>query len=250
MTNFSFASAIVDIIALGILILFAVLGAKNGFVKTFLSSFGSIISLLLAVLLCTSVARYTEKSFEFVTKTSLWLNGLLSKVFGNVLMNTTLSNVTPEAMQSGGIAGWLIVIVLSLKNDGSIPTDVTLSNIICPVFAYYLVCILAVIGLFVIFKIICFIVGSVVKSMHSIRLVSAIDVNLGWALGLVRAIVFIQFAIIVCSIIPLGFFQDIIIGVENSILTSFINKINLFSVIVKIFANINLVEIVKSVILE
>ena len=240
-------SAIIDILALCLIIGMAIHGAKNGFIKTFFHSFGSIIALFLAVLLCSTVANFLESSYGTVTNVTTWLEATLTKVFGDEVMNTTLRDVTTDALNQYGIAGWIADIVLDLKNDGSIPLDTTLNQIVCPVFGYYLVCILSAIVLFILFKIIFFIIGSIVKSMHSLFLVAIVDKNLGLVLGIIRALFYIQFLLLIITAIPLGFFQDVMICVNSSYIAGFINRFNVYGLIVNAFTTGNVVEMIKSV---
>ncbi len=246
--NYNLYSAIIDIVALIIIIGFTIHGAKNGFVKTFFSSFGSIIALLLAVLLCSSVANFLEKTYGFTTTVSNWLNNFLNKTFGSDIMNTTLEDASTNGLKENGIAAWLINLILSVKNDGSIPMDVTLNQVICPVFAYYTVCIISAIGLYIVFRLIFLVLGVIVNKAHSIFLVALVDKNLGLLLGIVRGIFYVQFLVLVLSVIPLDFVQIISLNVDNSILTKFINSFNIYRIIVGLFASSNLTENIKNLI--
>ena len=69
--------AIVDIVALILFVGFAINGAKKGFIKSLISTFGSIISLFVAILLCSSVANFLENQFGFATQIGSWLNALV-----------------------------------------------------------------------------------------------------------------------------------------------------------------------------
>ena len=244
--NYNIYSALIDAIALTIIIVFSFLGAKNGFVKTFFTAFGSLISLLLAVLLCKSVANFLEYKYQFITSVSKWLNGILTKAFGDSIMNTTLGQANAGSLASGGLTSWLITIVLSVKANGSIPTDVTLNQIICPVFAYYVVCGIAILGLYIIFRIIFYILGETVKNMHSIKVVAFVDVNLGWLLGILRALIIIQFALIIISIIPLGFVQDIYSYTLTSIVGQAASKINVFTIILNSLAKLDVINVISN----
>ena len=54
---------IIDIVTVALLLIFAIVGTVRGFAKTFISSFGTILSLIFAVLLCSLVATFLEQSF-------------------------------------------------------------------------------------------------------------------------------------------------------------------------------------------
>ena len=134
---------IVDVVAIAFVALFAIRGISKGFAKLFVSVFGTILSLLFAVLLCTSVANFLQSQFSLVTTVSKSISGILEKVFGGPIMNTTLEQATTEKLAELGLGDWLSSIILSFASDSSIPTDTTLNEIICPTFAYYVVIVIA-----------------------------------------------------------------------------------------------------------
>ena len=237
-------SLITNLIIIGILVSMGFLGAKRGFVKSFFAIFGSILSVLFAVLLCTTVADFLESKYSLVTSLSNSVSGVLSGIFGGELMNTPLESTSETALSKANLASWIIKIILSVKLDGAIPPETTISQIISPVFGYYIACIISVIGLFILFKIAFFIVGEIVKDMHKIKIVGMLDVTLGAVLGIVEAIVFLQVLFMIIKVIPLGFFQTLTIYIESSAVANFIDQINLFSIIVKSITENNLIEVI------
>ena len=138
---------VVDAVAVIMLVIYAIMGLKNGFVKTFFKAFGSIIAFTLSALLCSSVANFLENQFELITKISAWLSGVLTKTFGATLMNTTLEQATGEMLANNGVASWIIGLVLNSQN--SIPKDVTLNQVLCPVVGYYMACAISFIVLYI-----------------------------------------------------------------------------------------------------
>ena len=242
--DLSSISLITNIIIVCILVSMGFLGAKRGFVKSFFAIFGSILSVLFAVLLCSTVANFLETKFSLVTSLSNSVSGVLSGIFGSELMNTSLQSSTEATLTETNLATWIIKIILSVKADGSIPIDTTINQIISPVFAYYITCIISVIGLFILFKITFFIIGEIVKDMHKIKIIGTLDVTLGAILGIVESIVFLQVLFMIIKVIPLGLFQTLAIYLETSAVANFIEQINLFSFIVKGITENNLVEII------
>ena len=237
-------SLITNLIIVGILVSMGFLGAKRGFVKSFFAIFGSILSVLFAVLLCTIVADFLESKYSLVTSLSNSVSGVLSGIFGGELMNTPLESTSETTLKETNLATWIIKIILSVKADGSVPPEASISQIISPVFGYYIACIISVIGLFILFKITFFIIAEIVKDMHKIKLVGMLDVTLGAILGIVEAIVFLQVLFMIIKVIPLGLFQTLTIYIENSALANFIDQINLFSIIVKSITENNLIEVI------
>lgn len=239
--------AIIDGVALIIILLSFIMGAKKGFVKTFLSVFGGLLSLLIAVLLCSAVARFLETRFGTVTAVSGWLEGVLSNLFGSDLMNTTLQEANESSLAEAGLAKWLLEIVISYKGTDGISQTITLNKIISPVFAYYIVAFLCIIGLYIIFRIIFYLIGEIVLKMHSLSLVRITDGILGAVLGLIRGVLIIDILLLLLSVIPIGFMQNIAVETDNTVITAFIGRFNLFGYILEQFLNGNISDIITDI---
>ncbi len=238
--------AVVDIVALTILVSLTVLGAVKGFTKTFISVFGILISLILSALLCSTMALFMESKFSMITSISNGLTGILNGIFGDELMNVPLSTANEELL-NGNIALWLTSIILSAKNNPNISQTATLNQIVSPVFAYYVTVIISFVILYILFRIILFLVGELVKKAHKIVLVKKVDCTLGALLGFIRAFVIIGLSVAIIKILPIGFVQDFVIVIDNTILTKFCSTINIGSVIINLFANVNIGGVIEKV---
>lgn len=225
-------SAIVDVVALVLIIAFALWGCIRGFVKTFFSAFGTILSLLIAILLAPSVANFLQDKFQFVDTVSNGINNVLTDHFGTNIMNLTLEQATKEHLANAGIAGFIVDIILSARAESSIPNNTKLSQIVCPAFAYYIVQIICIIGLFIIFKLIFRLVGDIAVKMHEKKKFARVDKTLGFALGVIHGIIILEFLIIGIKIIPIGFLQDIYAAIQTSIIAGTIEKISLFNLLI------------------
>ncbi len=231
-------SAIIDIVVAALIILFALMGLFRGFAKTFISAFGSILSLILAVLLASTVATFLQNKFGLITKISDGLAGVLTNIFGEQIMDTTLAQATEENLAQAGVAGWIANIILSIRGADNIDMDITLNQIICPVFGYYITVIISIIALYIILRILLFLIGEIIKKLSKISIIGAVDKTLGLFLGLIRGIIFVQIAILIINVIPLSFFQELSVNIEASVLAAFINKINIFGIIINSVAGI------------
>lgn len=242
----STASAIIDVVALAILVIFAISGLTKGFVKTFVSVFGTIISLLLAVLLCSQCANFLQNQFGFITTVTEKVSNVVNSVFGEELANTTLNNAIESSLSESGLSSWLIKIILEAKNDGTIPMDTTLNQIISPALAYYTVCGISIVLLFVVFKILLFILGDMTKKLSALSLVGAVNKALGLLLGFVRGVIIIQFAVIIINALPIGFVQQLSLVAQNSKIVGFICNINIFDIIIKSISHLDILSFIKS----
>jgi len=241
-------SATIDIVALVFVIIFALWGTIRGFTKTFFSVFGTMLSLLFAVLLCSSVANFLQTKYSTVTKVSESIASILTNIFGDKLMNTTLSDATTEYLKEQGVGSLIISVVLSSQADGSIPMNTTLNQIICPTFAFYVVAIISAIVLFIVFKLIFYLLGAVVKKMYANKIVAKLDRTLGFVLGFLHGVVILELIIMAISIIPVAFFQDIYAGIQQTTFTRIIESISLYKVIIKVISGGNVINIIKGII--
>jgi uncharacterized membrane protein required for colicin V production len=238
--NAPYFSALIDILALSIIVIFTIIGFVKGFAKTFVKIFGTILSLLFAVLLCTAFANFLENTFGLVTGISNGIMGLVSRIFGDKIANTTLEQAVLSDLNEAGLPEWIISVIMGLKENIDIPTNVTLNQIISPTLGYYVACGIALIILYILFKVAFFLLGEVISKLHSIILVGAIDRVLGLAIGLIRGVVILQIASIVINIIPIEFTQQLSMALGNSKIYGFIMNVNIFDIIIKALSIINI----------
>ena len=243
--------AIVNVVALLFVGGFAVWGFYKGFTKTFFSVFGTLLAILFAVLLAPVVAEFLESKFSFVTTMSNKIEDLLVKSFGEELMSVPLSNVAEEYLKKAGLGDWLIKAIMSIKTDSaSIPEGTTLGQIICPIFGYYIVMIIVVVALFIIFKIIFFLIGELVKKAYAFKIVAVVDRVLGLVIGFASGTVILELVIMVVGIIPVPFFQNLYAEIINSPITGFLTKINLFELIMSKISIKDIIPYVKNLIIK
>lgn len=243
---FSWGGATISGVALIIIIGSALLGHSKGFVRMFIAVFGTILALIFSALLAPSVARFMESEHSMVTNMSGSIAGILTRIFGDSVMNTTLEQATSENLNNAGLGANLIRIIVSTRENSSVPPDTTLNQIICPTFAYYVVMVLAVLALFILFKIIFFIIGDYVKKMHKFKLVASLDKGLGLLLGVIRGVIIIEIIILICGIIPLGFMQAFYSSLSSAPITGFIERFSLINAILRWVSSESVVGLISS----
>ena len=250
MTNLLMATtggAIVDLIAISLIVILTVIGIKDGFVKTFISTFGWLLSFILSALLCSVVASFLERQHGLATQIAGWLEGAMTQLFGDEIVNTTLEQATQAGLENGGLAFWIISIILSLKGSATIPTDVTLNQILTPALAYYILCAISFVILFVLFLIAFFIIGDLSKKLHDIKLTAFLDKALGGVLSFVQAILLIDLIVIIINAIPIAFVQDIAFEINNSVVTSFLCSINVLGLLFDFITNNGIIEFIQTI---
>ncbi len=238
----------IEIVTAVIILAYVVFGAKLGFARSFISSFGTLISLILAISLCPLVAEFTQSSFSFVETISDGIKGTVTSLLGDTVANTPIALATEDFLRRQGLAGWLASIVIDVKSGGIYPITVTVADVISPVFGYYIVCLIAVVVLFILFKILFAILSRMLTKLHKVPVLGKADIILGAVLGIIKGMFAVQIIILIVGIIPVGFFQDIIIAIPSTYLTKFIDSINLFDIILKAIAETRLLDIIIGIV--
>lgn len=240
---------IIDIVALCIIALFVIMGALKGFIGTVISAFGTIASILLAILLSTTVTKWLESSFGFITAISDEISGVLTNIFGETFMNTPLSEANSETLAESGVTGWIIAIILQIQAEGTIDPETTLNKIISPVFGYYIGVIVSCIVLFIIIKLLFKIIEKIAKKAHNIKAIKWVDSILGLALGLLRALITIDIIIMTIQVIPLPTLQSLSAQIDAAPVAHFIDSINIISTILNsVIGTSNISEIITKMI--
>lgn len=249
MTNLLYASstgAVLDILALLTIFILGTICAKRGFINSLIRIFGTILCLIIASKLSSWFTVLLEDWFSLVTVVSDGLEGVLVSIFGEKVMLTDLSVITGDYLTSNDLPRWLADIVVQTCEELGYPMGQTVSEIVCPVFGYYIVMAISFIILFVGLKILLYFLKKIIDQLRNFRLIGIPDTLLGLALGIIEAIIFINIAITIIGVIPIDFFQNIIFEIENSLLTGLISKINVFELIFVGLSKANFIDYIKS----
>ncbi len=231
--------ATIDIVALVLLIMFALYGLIRGFTKTFFSVFGTIIGVSIAFLIAPSVVSFLQNKFSALDTLQNSLDGFSKQILGSAISDTPLANATKESLK--GIAGFIANLVLSLKNNANVSPDATVGQAVASIFAYYVLLLICAILLFIILKIIFFIISEIVKKAYKNKLVASLDRGLGLLIGAINGIFNIELIILVISILPIPILQQITLAINDTIFTRFIQNINLYQLIFNNIINFNII---------
>lgn len=232
-------SATIDIVALAILLVYALYGLIRGFTKTFFSTFGSIIGLIIAILLAPSVVAFLQGKFSLVDNMAQSFGGVVQNLLSKTLIKMPLAEATQENLK--GIAGFIANVVLSLKGNATVSPDATIGEAVASIFAYYVLLIICVIALFVVLKIIFFIVGEIVKKAYKNKTVASTDRILGFVLGLFNGIFNLDLLLLIICTLPIPLFQQISVAINSTVFTKFVQNINLYQLIVNNVFNADII---------
>lgn len=229
-------SAIVDVVALGIIVACLIIGLRKGFVKSFISSFGSILSIVLAILPLAATVTFLESQYSVVTNLSVTLNGPLTNIFGETVMKTPMGSFDSSSM-GGFVASWLLNIIIGAQSNSNIPSTTPIGSVVSSVCAYYLVSAIALVVLFILFRIVFFLFGKIFLKFKKFTLVRWADNLLGFLFGLIKGVFIVQFVITLINFIPIDFFQDVSMIIQTSAIAGTISKVNLVALLISLVTN-------------
>lgn len=234
--------ATIDIVALILIVAYALYGAIRGFTKTFFSVFGTIIGVAIAILVAPSIVAFLQSKYGFVDSMSQNFSGVAGSIIGKDLSALPLSLATEENL--GGVASFIANIVLSLKNNNNVSPDATIGQAVASIFGYYVVLAICVVLLFIILKIIFFIISEIVKKAYKNKLIASFDRTLGFVLGIINGIFNIEILLLLISVLPIPILQEITANVSATTLTKFIQDINLYQIIMVNIVNNNIIDVI------
>ncbi len=232
-------SATIDIVALCLFTAYALYGLIRGFTKTFFSVFGTIIGLVLAILIAPSVVTFLQNNHSLLDTMSNSFGGVVQGLLPKGLINTPLMEASQENLN--GVATIIANAVLFLKGNASVSPEATIGEAVASIFAYYVLLIICIIGLFIILKIIFFIIGEIVKKAYANKVVASVDRLLGLALGVINGIFNLGIILLIISIIPIPFFQQITLSISDTVFTKFVQNINIYQLILNAIVNNNII---------
>ena len=241
--------AIIDIVVISVLALFAVIGMIKGFLNTLLSLFGNLASVGVAILCAKPVAKFLDSVFnivsklgEQITKTITDVNPFesgIEAVSDSVLTGTELK----QYLQSGGTI-YRKALGLFVEDAHEFTNDVDVVNYLGAQVARIAAIVIATIVMFVLLRIAVKLLAKLFDALSKNKAVSGLDRAIGLTFGLLKG------AIIVC--LTLGIFylianQTVNGWIEGSVVTKWmynyicqfiewaVNHFNLPSVITNLF---------------
>ena len=139
--------------------------------------------------------------------------------------------VTADMMQKGGVSAWLVDTVINIAQKNNIPQDVTLSQVICPVVGFYVSCAIGFIAVFILTKIILWLVGELVQKLHTIKVIGAVDKILGIVFGIIRAVLLLDIIVMIINSLPISFIHTVALAIPQTYLCNFLVSTNVIGLI-------------------
>lgn len=227
---------IIDIVGIVFILIFAVRGMREGFGQIIFSTFGTIVCLILSVVLCSYLTTFLGEKFGLIAMVADKLDGPLTKVFGENVMNTSLEGLaegglTAAKLQELKITGILNKVVLAVVKGTEISDTMLLGDVLCMAFAYYVVLICSAIVLFIVFKILLKIISATTEKLRSLVLVAAVDELLGFVLGLISGVIYMELVIMLIGVLPIPAIQSVSAAIAQTKVVSLIHNIGIIQLI-------------------
>ena len=91
------------------------------------------------------------------------------------------------------------------------------------------------------------ILGSIFQKLHDLPVIGSVDKLLGFALGIIQGAIIIEIIILLIGIIPIEQVQNLSAEIPNTILTAFLNDVNIYRMIVNAISNVKWDEIINGI---
>lgn len=199
----SFNTAYVaDIVCALILIISAFIGAKKGFVKCFFGFVSTLVALLLAFLLASTVTGWLSSVFGADGSLTGKLEDVFLKWKG---FDADISAQGIEAaLESVNLPGFIKdAIADKIGEISNVAPGTTLAAVAAPVASRFIGLLICGIVIFIVAKILLFLLEKILtKIVNSWSVASALNGVLGFAVGFLKAAIFVCAILAVLSLIP------------------------------------------------
>ena len=201
---------IIDVVIIAILLVFAIIGLKKGFLKSVLSLFSWVVCLLIAIFTAKYVAMWVNSMFDFAG----WMGGGIAQGLEGMdaYFKTTIGDYADKAAILAAIPTAINGIIQSITKmalGGVDPTTLdpttTLSNVVGSSIGFVCLTIICGILIFVILKIVIKLLSKLFDNISRTRVLGGLNRVLGVLLGLVKGAVMvflINGLLVALSLIP------------------------------------------------
>ncbi len=212
--NAAWACWIVDILSVVVIIGYAIMAARRGFIDCIFSLVTTLLAFLGAILLMKSVVDWTDGLFG--------LQGVLEEGCGKALgkikaLNIDVSNAGLEtSLKEQNLPQFLIDFVIRTVGDSAIPAGTTLAMVIGVPMGRLITSVIAFFVIFIVAKILLSLLKRVLSSViNKIPLVGGVNRILGFCVGILQGGLIICGIVAVLSLIPSdglqNFFNDCLV---------------------------------------
>ena len=196
------AAYALDIACALILIIWAFIGAKKGFVKCFFGLVSTLIALVLAITLASTVSGWLDSAFGMTGFFSVKFDNTFLKI--NVFDADISSVGIASALENVNLPGFLKDLILkNLGEVNNLPAGTTLASQVAPVASQFVGLLISGLVIFIVARLLLLIVEKILSSIvRSWSVAAALNGILGFVVGALKALIVICAVLALLSLIP------------------------------------------------
>ena len=222
----------VDLIALTVILVFAVVCARRGFVDCFFGFISTLVAILLAFLLMKSFVRITNGVFGLQDLIERGCEKALLKIKG---FDLDISAQGIEQTMQGKIPKFLIGIVIENIAKGDAPVGTTVASVVAQTLSGYAINFITWLLLFFLAKLLIRFVERFLSAIVSrLPIVGTLNTLLGLLVGVLEGVLIVSGVVAVLGLFPSQALADFFNG---AVLIKVIYNQNPLLLILKLFLN-------------
>lgn len=218
---------IADIACLAVVVIFAIINLSKGFFKQIFRVICGIGSLVLAYVFCDELVNFLDVKFS---ATAFFSSKILT-LFGekaSLLQEITVENIS-IAITEMGLPQFIADFAVQMLSKASIDLYSNIGEYLSSILAHFIVSGIAYIGLFLVLKLVFFIVSKIIEQLVKLPVLRGLDTFLGLLLGVIKSVIFLFIAIYLIDVLPLTFLEPVKIALGDSMIGAYIQNNNLFA---------------------
>ena len=189
-----------DIVAIVIIAVFALMSAKHGFVRCVFGMVSTLVAVIVAFALMKSFVRWTGGVFGLQTVIENGCVKSLSKIVG---FDTYISVAGIEQTLAGKLPKFLVTAVAENVGKEGVPVGTTVAMSVGATIANFAVTLIAWILLFLLVKIILHFLERALSSViDGIPVAGAVNIVLGMLLGVLQGLLLVSAVVAIFALIP------------------------------------------------
>lgn len=200
---------IIDIVIILACIISGIIGLKKGFLQSILSIFSWSVCILVAIFTAKYVAGWINGIYDFSSLIGDKISNSLiasNKFFGTAI-NTFANKEEILSNIPANVNGLLLQLIKVIFTNSAVDmtSDESVGHFIGNALGYISIVIIAGVLVFIVLKIVVALLSKVFDNINKTKVIGGVNKGLGFALGLLRALIIIaiiNFVLVGLSLIP------------------------------------------------